>query len=170
MKPETNLARLAQAELEKEEENFHFKELLHRKNPVEVDTLVNHLNAKIAPEIDCTACGNCCKSLMINVTGPEVEDLSHFLDVPVKDIKAKYIETSLQGDMIVNTIPCHFLTGTRCNIYEHRFTECRDFPGLHRSGFVERSFATFMHYGRCPIVYNVIERLKVELGFINNPA
>ncbi len=166
LKLETNLAILAQEELEKEEENFCFKDALSNSNSIEIDNIVHALNAEITPAIDCTACGNCCRSLMINVTQPEVENLSAYLSITEDELKETYIETSLQGSMIVNTIPCHFLKGTMCSIYEHRFAECREFPGLHKTGFTERLFATFMHYGRCPIVYNVIEQLKIKTGFI----
>ena len=167
MKIETNLDVLAQAETDKEEENFYFKEALGHKNHTEVDNLVFALNEEIAPQISCTACGNCCKTLMVNVTPPEAEGLAVHLGITEGELKEKYIETSQQGDMmIVNTIPCHFLKGTMCSIYEHRFAECRDFPGLHRPDFVKRLFATFMHYGRCPIIFNVIEQLKIKTGFV----
>lgn len=166
---ETNLANLAQAELANGEENFYFQEVLRQRDAHAIDALVQQLNEEIAPQIDCTACGNCCKSLMVNITQPEAEDLSAYLNMPINDLKEKYIETSMQGNMILNTIPCHFLKGTSCSIYEHRFAECRNFPGLHRDNFVDRLFATFMHYGRCPIIYNVIEQLKIELDFIATP-
>ena len=64
----------------------------------------------------------------------------------------------------MNKIPCHFLHENKCTVYEARPTECREFPGLHKPGFIKRSFATFMHYGRCPIIFNVIEALKKELN------
>ncbi|HWB27217.1 MAG TPA: YkgJ family cysteine cluster protein [Chitinophagaceae bacterium] len=166
MIPEINLAKLAQEELDKEEENLAFKEVLLNRDAGEVDALVNSLNAEIAPQIDCTQCGNCCKSLMVNITPAEVVDLSGYLKMPEEELKAKYIETSEGGKMIINTIPCYFLKGTSCSIYEHRFAECRNFPGLHNKGFNNRLFATFMHYGRCPIIYNVIEELKIKTGFI----
>ncbi|HVX51550.1 MAG TPA: YkgJ family cysteine cluster protein [Chitinophagaceae bacterium] len=166
MIPETNLAILAQAELDKEEENYSFKELLQHSDAAEIDNLVYALNDEIAPQINCTQCGNCCKSLMVNITGPEVKDISAYLGMTEPAFKDAYVETSLQGDMILNTIPCHFLRGTVCGVYEHRFAECRNFPGLHNAGFTQRLFATFMHYGRCPIIYNVIEQLKIKTGFL----
>ena len=162
---QTNLAYIEKEAIEKEAENFFFKEVLLAGDPGEIDSAVQQLNAEITPQIDCTACGNCCKSLMINVTQPEVEELSAYLAIPEIELKEKYIETSLQGNMIVNTIPCQFLKGTLCGIYNHRFNECREFPGLHKTGFTRRLFAHFMHYGRCPIVYNVVERLKIKTGF-----
>jgi hypothetical protein len=39
-----------------------------------------------------------------------------------------------------------------------------NFRRLHHKGFTGRLFAMFMHYGRCPIVYNVIEGLKTKIA------
>jgi len=168
VKLETDLAQIAKAELEKEAENLHFKDMLQNSDAGSIDEEVQALNKQVTPQIDCTACGNCCKTLMINVTQPEAENLARHLQIPEAELKEKYIETSLTGDrMIVNAIPCHFLTGTVCNIYEHRFAGCREFPGMHLPGFTSRLFTTFMHYGRCPIIYNVVEQLKIKTGFVN---
>ena len=102
---------------------------------------------------------------MINVTSEEAERLAIHLEMTVPDLKSKYIEESLQGKMIMNTIPCHFLCGTKCTIYEERFTECRDFPHLYKDNFTDRLFGTLMYYAMCPIIFNVVEELKVEIGF-----
>ncbi len=160
-----NLEKIKQAELDKEEENFHFKAFLRHQNSNTVDSLVHELNDTVTPQIDCTLCGNCCKSLMINITETESEKLAAHLKMTLPDVTEKYIETGIQGQMILNAIPCHFLAGTMCSIYEHRFAGCREFPGLNQAGFTGRLFSTFMHYGRCLITYNVIEQLKKELGF-----
>lgn len=168
VKLETDLMQIAKAELEKNEENLRFKDMLRGSDAASIDAEVQALNNGVTPQIDCTTCGNCCKTLMINVTQPEVEKLSVHLQMQEETLKEKYIETSLTGDrMIVNAIPCHFLTGTKCGIYEYRFAGCREFPGMHLPGFTNRLFTTFMHYGRCPIIYNVVEQLKIKTGFIN---
>ena len=80
-------------------------------------------------------------------------------------MKEKFIEESQGGQLIINTIPCHFLADNKCTIYENRFTECRDFPHLHKDGFTARYFNTIMYYHMCPIIFNVVEVLKEELGF-----
>lgn len=168
MKIETNLALIANAEFEKEEENLRFKDVLRGTNADIIDAEVQTLNNEITPQIDCTTCGNCCKTLMINVTPPEAENLARHLQLSEDVLKERYIETSFTGErMIINAIPCHFLTGTACSIYEHRFAGCREFPGMHLPGFTSRLFTTFMHYGRCPIIYNVVEQLKIKTGFVN---
>jgi Fe-S-cluster containining protein len=102
---------------------------------------------------------------MINVTKNEAQLAAKHLEISVEDFKNKYIEESLAGEYIINTIPCHFLTEKKCSIYENRFNECREFPHLHKPNFNDRLFGTLIHYSICPIIYNVVEQLKIETKF-----
>lgn len=127
--------------------------------------MVANINATVEPNIDCTECGACCKTLMINVTKEEATNTASFLQLSLNEFKEKYIEESLQGQYIMSQMPCHFLTGSRCTVYEQRFTECREFPHLNRGNFKDRMFGTMIHYAMCPIIFNVVETLKMESGF-----
>ncbi len=157
---ETNLEVIGAMAEAREEENAQFKDFLKRQDAEAIDTLVFELNKKIESQVDCTKCGNCCRTLMINVEQKEADDLQQYLDISKNEFESKYVEKSESGMMVVNTIPCHFLSENKCTVYEHRFADCRNFPNLHLPGFTKRLFATFMHYGRCPIIYNVVEELK----------
>jgi len=161
----TDLERIKILSAEKEIENDDFRLFLKQQNGVDIDTVVHQLNDEITPQIDCTQCGNCCRSLMINVTPEEATSLSNRLQLSISEIKEKYIEESEQGQLIMNTIPCHFLSGSVCSIYEDRFTECREFPHLHKPHFTGRLFGTMMYYSMCPIIFNVVEQLKVAVNF-----
>ena len=163
--PVTNLDEIKILAAERENENDAFRVFLKSSNTKTIDILVHQLNDTIAPKIDCTACGNCCKSLMINVTKEEADNLAKRLQTPVAELKQKYLEESTEGQMVINKIPCHFLTGTKCSIYEHRFEGCREFPHLDKDNFTSRLFGTMMYYSICPIIFNVIESLKKELDF-----
>ena len=162
---QTDLNFIATVSLGKDEENDHFLRSLRASDNLELDILAHEVNTVVSAAIDCTKCGNCCRSLVINVTNEEVALLAEHLKMSPESAKEKYIEESQQGNCFINTIPCHFFSGTKCSIYEHRFTECRDFPHLHKPGFKARLPGTIMHYGRCPIIYNVVEEMKVRLGF-----
>lgn len=164
----TNLAVLAVEAEEKEEENQLFRGFLRSNDSEKIDKIVHRLNDEISPRVDCTACGNCCRSLIIHTTEDEHVRLAKRMDMPLETWKGKYVETSHGGDTVMNTIPCHFLSGNICSVYEDRFHECREFPHLHRDHFVDRLFSTIMHYGTCPIIYNVVEQLKTETGFLPN--
>ena len=166
MKIITQLDVIALEAQEKEAENQAFRTFLRSHESAMVDGLVQELDAIITPQVDCTSCGNCCRSLMITITPVEVTQLAAHLNRSETDVIEQYVETgSNNSQMVINTIPCHFLEGNCCSIYEQRFAECREFPGLHLPQFTDRLFAMLMHYGRCPIIYNVLEEMKNRMGF-----
>jgi len=164
----TDLQFIATQAVEKEEENDHFRQWLKNEHIEGLDDLVHSINDEVSAAVDCTQCGNCCKTLIINVTAQEATQLAAHLHMPEAAVKEKYIEESVAGNMYINTMPCHFLADKKCSIYTNRFTECRDFPHLHKPGFQQRMLGTLMHYGGCPIVYNVVEELKGKVGFKNH--
>jgi uncharacterized protein len=163
---ETDLAVIALRSEEREEENQRFRTFIRSLDDDLVDAAVQELNSVIEPAIDCTVCGNCCRTLMINVEPGDEERLAAHLNMPVQELEARYIERSETGTVcVMSRIPCHFLADNKCTVYSARPTECRVFPGLAQKKFSGRMFATLMHYGRCPIIYNTIESLKQTLGF-----
>lgn len=106
---------------------------------------------------------------MINVTPEESANVAKHLKMEEVAFKAKHIEESQNGVMIMNTIPCHFLSDNKCVIYENRFNECREFPHLNKPNFSDRLFGTLIHYSICPIIFNVIEQLKIKSNFYLEP-
>jgi uncharacterized protein len=161
----TDLSILAEKAREKEEENDHFLRSLKKYDDAQLDAIVHEINDVVSAGIDCTACGNCCKTLIINITQEEIKGLADFMQLSEAETREKYIEESMAGNTFISSVPCHFLSGSMCSIYPQRFTECRDFPHLHKPGFKKRFSGTLLHYGNCPIVYNVVEEVKRELGF-----
>ena len=157
------MAAIAQLALEKAVENDAFALFLKSADGEVIDAKVQALNAAIAPQIDCTNCGNCCKTLMINVIDEEADKLSNHLGQNRQIFDEQYLEKG-SSMMVINAMPCHFLTDNKCTVYDYRFAGCREFPALHLPNFTKRLFTTFMHYSRCPIIYNVVEGLKAELG------
>jgi uncharacterized protein len=156
---------LAQRAEKKVAENELFRHFLRDKNPAKIDTLVFNLNEKVSAAIDCTQCGNCCKSFMINVSQAEAKQVATHLKIPLPNFKENYLEESQQGKLIMKTIPCSFLKDNKCTVYEKRFSGCREFPHLDRPNFTDRLFGIFMYYGTCPIIFNVVEQLKIATNF-----
>ncbi|MCK7557266.1 hypothetical protein MKQ70_20560 [Chitinophaga sedimenti] len=70
----TEIAAVAQ---EKEAENDAFRAFLKSQPSDDIDVLVQELDAVITPQIDCTACGNCCNSLMVQVLPYELTRLAN---------------------------------------------------------------------------------------------
>lgn len=146
-------------------ENDRFREFVKERNNDQIDRMVSRLNETISPQIDCTSCGNCCKSLMILISDAEAGILSQHLHQSREAFDEQYLEKGSNGMMLMNRMPCHFLSENKCTVYEHRFGGCKEFPALHLPEFKNRLFTTFMHYERCPIIFNVVEQLKDEMSF-----
>ena len=79
----SDLSIIAAAALTRESENFRFMDFLRANDPEKIDAIVHRLNETITPAIDCTACGNCCRSLMIHTTPEEHERLAARANIPV---------------------------------------------------------------------------------------
>jgi Fe-S-cluster containining protein len=163
---QTNRAFIAEYAIAHVDENDAFVTFVRHANSEQIDDWVHRINAQVEPAIDCTACGACCKTLMINVTPEEAQKTANYLSLPLEKFKKTYIEESQQGQLIISQMPCHFLEGSKCSVYEQRFTECRAFPHLNRRNFKDRLFGTMIHYAMCPIIFNVVEALKIETGFL----
>ena len=151
--------------IELEAENTQFQDFLRNLDSLSLDKAVFELSEAISPKIECTDCGNCCKSLMVNIDEAEADHLSAHLGQSRTEFDSKYLEKGESGRMVVNAIPCHFLVGNSCSVYSHRFAGCKEFPAFHVPEFKKRMFTTYMHYDRCPIIFNVMETLKIDLGF-----
>lgn len=162
---ELNLKKIAAEALLREEENVAFRSFLKGCDPQETDEKVHRLNKDISAHIDCTTCGNCCRTFMISLDNEDIVRSSAYVDMQPDEFKRKYLEESSEGNYIFSRIPCHFLHENKCTIYEGRPEDCRSFPHLHKKGFTSRLLSAIDHYGICPIVYNVMEALKAETGF-----
>ena len=119
-----------------------------------LDSLVHEVARSVAAEIDCTQCANCCRAMSLTVGGKELARLARRLGVSNEECKTR-----------MKQIPCPFLDGNLCTIYEERPKECRDFPHLHKSDMRSRSIALVENAERCPIVFNTLQRLKTRLGW-----
>ncbi len=151
MRLETNLENIARIAKNKEEENKTFCSFLERQNFDEIDDIVHRLNSEISSRINCVDCGNCC--LNVRPTASYAE-LSKFVEP--KNIEAyKYLPS----------IKCRYLDNKKCTIYTDRYDECRLYPGLHKDEVVSRTYGVLQSYGICPIILNVFEYLKTELGW-----
>ena len=162
---ETDLNKIAAFSAQHENENDRFKLFVKERKGDQIDSNVYQLNEKVAAQIDCTKCGNCCKSLMVLISDAEADNLSVHLGHTRKKFDNDYLEKGTNGLMIMNRMPCPFLAEKKCSIYEHRFEGCKEFPALHLPNFKNRLFTTFMHYERCPIIFNVVEQLKDVMEF-----
>jgi len=148
----------------REDENFEFRAYLKGQDSNKIDNIVHKLNREISNLIDCTSCGNCCEKLKSCVTDNDVDRLSQNLDITIQQIKEDYTEIE-EGKRYFKHLPCFFLKNKKCTIYNDKPNDCESFPHLHKKDFKTRLFGVIENYSICPIVFNVFEKLKIELNF-----
>jgi uncharacterized protein len=128
----------------------------------ELDQLVDEIAAPVIAAIDCTRCGNCCRSLDVYLTEADAERLADCIDVPVSEVHTRYIDLKRAAEVeewgVFNARPCTFLRGMLCSVYERRPDTCRTYPQFTPDF---RWVLGDMLEGAvlCPIIYNVLDRM-----------
>ncbi len=148
---------------DKQIENIFFKKHLRGHSSASVDAHIHRLYAEVSSQIDCLQCANCCKKLEPGLEANEIERLALANKQAVEEFKQQFI--AFDGEALyLQTKPCMFLEGCACTIYEQRPLACAGYPHLNQQDMKYRK-TMWDNYGVCPIVFNVIEQLKMALGF-----
>jgi Fe-S-cluster containining protein len=164
----TDLRLIQQAAAAKEHESRDFRwfvrytlELPDRR----LNALVQQTTAQVWTHIDCRTCANCCKTRHPTFSRAEVQRIADYLGMSVADVRSRYLmyDREVKKDT-TRELPCPFLKENLCSIYEVRPAVCAGYPHLHRN-FRTRLGETLDNAGTCPIVYNVLERLKTQVGY-----
>lgn len=165
MKLQTDPKVVAKLAEEREEANWRFRTFLKGIDLEieELDAIVHKHYEDVANQIDCCACGNCCRQILPPLDDADVTRLAAGLGATPDEVVTQYLTRDEDGDLTFNQRPCPFLVGNRCHVYEHRPDTCRSYPHLQKEKFVFRLAQAVSNCSICPISFNVYERLKAEL-------
>ncbi len=165
----TDLVEIGRLGAVKEAENIHFRRYLsaHHHRVEELQAVAG----TVAKEIDCTACANCCRHSIVNVTSADIASIAGHLGIEPAEAEHRFTlpdpEDSARRILQSTRDGCVFLHGNLCSIYEHRPKACQDFPhvahGTHSLGGRVESLCRWA--ALCPIVYNAIEIYKHRVGY-----
>jgi hypothetical protein len=154
---------------ELQEENWAFRAWI-KSNPDLGDEqlmgVVQWLAEDVTTQIDCKTCANCCQVLAPPLDRHDLKRLARALGLDVPTLQVSYLRQDKPGKWEL-AAPCPLLDGKLCRVYDVRPKPCREYPHLHndfRSHSIARINDTFL----CPIVFNVVEGMKVELDWYDN--
>jgi uncharacterized protein len=151
---------------QREKENYRFRIFLKQRDSTRIDRLVHRINSEVADEVDCTACGNCCATLRPVVTDNEIARLARLVNISTELFTDQHTEHVADENVrMLKDTPCIFLANKKCTVYDARPHDCRSFPHIEEDDFTFRTLQMVENCGICPIIYNVLERLKKELHF-----
>lgn len=144
-----------------ESENYSFRAYL--KNHADADELDEQflaLHNELFLKYDCNKCKNCCREYSACFEENELSPVAAFLGITETEFRNMYIKENF-GEYQLNTKPCCFLKEDGgCKIEACKPLNCRDYPFTNRR---ERLFSllSIIESARiCPVVYEMIERLK----------
>ena len=161
---ETNLLKIKRLADIREDENYRFRAFLKGKDFDKIDKIVHRLHDEITQQIDCTLCGNCCIQLKAKLEKEEIAVLARLEDISPENYQDSYCEKD-GPDLFLKDMPCRYLEEKKCSIFENRPNECKQFPYTRKERFISRLFGMLNFYELCPIVFNLMERLKAETRF-----
>jgi Fe-S-cluster containining protein len=162
---EIDLNHIAEQAKQRKDENSLFRTYLKKNFSDKTDKIVESIYKQVVAEIDCTQCGNCCNTLEPCIEQREIPPLAAALGIKTPDFEKVYTEKDETFGISTIKSPCVFLKDKKCMVYDNRPYDCVEFPNITTSDFIFRMYEMLENYGICPIVFNVVEKLKDEVNF-----
>jgi len=149
----------------REDENYRFRAFLKGKDGKIIDRIVQRLHLEMIQEIDCTLCANCCSVLKARLHPEDIMVLARMENMTPNTYQDNYCEKSDFDEIFLKAIPCRYLAEKSCSIFENRPIECKGYPNTQKKEFTTRLLGMISSYKVCPIVFNLMEKLKDETQF-----
>jgi len=153
-----------------EKQNNQFRTFLkNRAYADKLDAQFLALHKELFADYDCCKCANCCKEYGIILAGDEVKRISAFLGLTEIDFVAKYLKNADADDekpYKFREKPCSFLgVDGHCQIQDCKPDVCNEFPYTDKPGRLSSMYGVIERAEVCPVVFEILERLKVMYGF-----
>lgn len=149
-----------------EAKNLEFRRFL-KQNAIEeeLDEHFKQLHDELFAEYDCKQCRNCCYDYCAVFDEDEVEAAAACLGMEIQEFKDAYLD-EVHGRYETRGEPCDFLSDQGdCMLENCKPESCNGFPFTDQPGRIW-SLMTVMEYAKvCPVVHEMVERLKVIYGF-----
>jgi Fe-S-cluster containining protein len=155
-----------------EDENYKFRTFLKRHAGCDkLDKQFLELHNELFTKYDCCKCNNCCKLCVIPLKIKDVKPIAEFLKISESDFIDRYLECSIDEgtgaeSCVIKERPCCFLASDgKCKVQKCKPSACRDYPFTNKKSRLLSMFSVIESAGHCPIVFEILERLKKMYGF-----
>jgi Fe-S-cluster containining protein len=160
-----DLALIEKYSRQNEYKNWRFRSYLKMLDGNKIDRLIIPIYKDVIKNIDCLACGNCCRALLPVVKNEDIKKLESEFSITKTEVCEKYLMKDEENEFRLKGKPCIFLEANSCQIYRNRPKDCVSFPHIHKKGFTTRLIGMIENASICPIVFNVYEELKTAMRF-----
>ena len=149
----------------KEKENLRFRSFLKKHaDDEDLDKQFAALHKELFEEYNCGQCANCCREYSTVLEENEMIAISKFLGMTEEAFREKYIAQGEEGPEL--DTPCAFRQSDgQCRIESCRPRQCRDYPYTDKPGRLFCLYSILTSAEHCPVVYEILERLKKMYRF-----
>ena len=148
----------------KRKENSIFFKRLKKEKPKVLDKLIHPIHEDVFANTDCLKCANCCKTTSPLFTDKDIQRISRYLKIRPSEFVDRYLSIDEDSDYVLQSVPCFFLSEDNyCSIYEVRPKACKEYPHTDRIKQYQLLKLTEKNIDICPAVFEIAERLKLEL-------
>jgi Fe-S-cluster containining protein len=149
-----------------EDENYKFRAFLkNRADEEKLDRQFLELHNELFNNYDCGSCRNCCKEYAAILKEDEIKNVAAFLQMTESDFMQQYVKTGSDGYELKD-VPCRFLSdGNKCHIESRMPESCSEYPYTNKPGRLWSLLGIVGSASVCPVVFEIIERLKKLYGF-----
>jgi len=146
---------------DKHNESKKFFAKLKKKQPKNLDRIMQDLHEEEFERTDCLTCANCCKTTGPLFTNKDIERISKFFKQKPQQFIDTYLRIDEDNDYVLQQVPCNFLDeDNKCFIYDVRPKACAEFPHTDRKKFQQISNLTLKNVAICPAAFNIVEEMK----------
>lgn len=148
---------------EHKEENHHFLKNVWTLPKDEFQTSLTNIHQDAFQKIDCLACANCCKTTPAIITKSDISRIAKHLNTSPKQFLRQYVIEDVNGDMMLNGLPCRFLKeDNSCKIYDVRPEACKRYPHTDEKEYVNRPALNLANTIVCPAAFYIVQKLKMQ--------
>ncbi len=151
-----------------------FLQRLDKKRPSNLAWVAKRKQAETWKEVDCLACGNCCRTMVPTWKKAEVQRVADHLGMTYQAFFDRWLTIDADnGDIMNKLTPCQFFNRKdgKCSIYEIRPADCAEFPHLHFKAWMDIEYIYTQNIHRCPATLTMLEKMEEAWkdGEMNKP-
>ena len=149
----------------REDENLRFRIFLkNRVDSDELDRQILILHKELFAGYDCCRCGNCCRAYSTTLMEEEIVNISTYLGLTRQQFLEEHLVRGRDG--LELPAPCRFLNADgKCRLQDCKPEECKGFPYTDRPHRLESTYSVLSAADVCPVVFEILERLKEVYHF-----
>ena len=140
-----------------------FLKKLSKNQPKSAKPFIVAAQKEAWSKIDCTSCGNCCRTMTPTWKKAEVKRLATHLGMTYQEFFDKWLFIDeATGDIVNTTQPCQFFDMEKglCGVYDLRPHDCATFPHMYRKDFFDQTEVYTANLHRCPATLVAMEALE----------